>query len=107
MGIAFLVRILVMDTMGRHPRDGSAFKSESAADRQEIFNRARGFVSAMGEQPMVAHADSQASRQPPQEKADGCGLPSEEEKGSDSSNVEQHHEEGGDPIEWLLKCPIA
>jgi len=46
----------------------------------------------MGEQPVVAHPDAQASGNPPQEHRDQKSLPGKEEKRRDRAHVEQAHE---------------
>ena len=65
--IAFFVRILVMLAMRGDPENRSAFERQRSAGGQEIFDPFRSFVAAMGEQPVIAHADSQASRNPPKQ----------------------------------------
>src|SRR5579863_501589 len=66
MRIAFVVGILMMNAMRGYPENRSAFKSQSCARSEDIFHPLRSSVTAMGEQPMVAHTDAQASRNPPQ-----------------------------------------
>src|SRR5580704_2253631 len=59
--IAFLIGILMMNAMCCHPEDWSAFESQGGACSEEIFHPLRSSVTAMGEQPMVAHTNAQAS----------------------------------------------
>src|SRR4029077_13657488 len=65
MGIAILIGKLVMNAMRGHPENRSAFEGEGGANRQEIFHPLVGFVAAMREQPVIAHANAQAARNPP------------------------------------------
>ena len=64
--VAFFIRILVMLAVRGDPENRSAFERESCAGGQEIFDPFRRFVAAMGEQPVIAHANSKASRNPPE-----------------------------------------
>ena len=66
--IAFHVRKLVVNSMSRHPRNRSAFESQRPASRQEVLHPFRCFVSAMRQQPVIAHADPETSGNPPKHK---------------------------------------
>src|SRR5450759_5551058 len=63
--IAFLVRILVMLAMRGDPENGSALKSERSASRQKIFDPLWRLIAAMGEQPVIAHANAETPGNPP------------------------------------------
>ena len=67
--IAFLVGELMMNAMRRHPENRTAFERERGAHRQEIFHPLGSLVAAMGQQAVIAHADAEAARDPPQEHA--------------------------------------
>src|SRR4029077_21176176 len=56
MRIARLVGILMMEAMGRDPKEGTALQCKGAADGQNSFHPPRGFVAAMGEQAVIPHA---------------------------------------------------
>ena len=49
----------MLNTMCHDSVDRAAFKRERSADRQQIFDPFRSFVSAMRKQPVIAHADAQ------------------------------------------------
>jgi hypothetical protein len=98
MGIAFLVRILVMHAMGGDPENRSAFERERAAGRQEILNPFWCFVAAMGQQAMIAHPNAQASRNPPKEYGYQERFPAEHEESNDGANMKRNHEKRSNPI---------
>ena len=77
--VAFLVRVLVMESMHSNPEDRSALKSQSPANCENVFHPLRSFVAAMCEKPMVAHADTEASRDPPQNERQCESLPTKQE----------------------------
>src|SRR5690349_6582502 len=101
--IAFLVRILMMDAMRGHPGDGTALECQSSADGQKIFHPLGGLVPAVREQAMVAHADAQASRDPPKNDGQSEGLPGEEKQRCDRADVKGQHERGRRPIDGFRK----
>src|SRR5256884_9382620 len=63
--ITFPVGILVMDTMRRHPSDRPALKGQRSAHGQEVFHPFRRFIASMREEPVIAHAYTKASGNPP------------------------------------------
>ena len=99
MRIAFLIGIAMVNAMRGNPENGAAFQGESCADGESVLKPFGDFVSAMSEEAVIAHANSQASRNPPQKQGDEEGLPREKEKGDDGADVEKGHEESGDPID--------
>ena len=62
--ITFLVRELVMLTMGGHPQQRPPFHSRHAANRKKVLKPLGCRVGAMGEQPVITHAEPQAARNP-------------------------------------------
>ncbi len=56
-----LVGIVVMEAMRRDPKERTALQGESAADGEEVFEPPRRFVTAMGEEPVIAHTDAPAA----------------------------------------------
>jgi hypothetical protein len=61
----------------------------------------------MREQPMVSHPDAEASCNPPQQKGEHKGFPAEYEKSRQCAGMKQHHKEGREPDDGLLKSPVA
>src|SRR5712692_7838888 len=82
MWIAFLIRKLMMNAMRGHPENGSAFEGQCRADRKEVFHPFWRLVSAMSQQPVIAHANAQAPRNPPQEHRKEKSLPGEKDRKS-------------------------
>src|SRR5664279_1168583 len=78
MRITFLIRKLVMDTMSRDPENRSAFKSESGAPGEKIFDPFRSLVSTVSQETVIAHANAEAAGNPPQEYGDKESFPGEE-----------------------------
>src|SRR6266446_299060 len=102
MRIAILIRILMMNAVRGHPENWSAFESERGADSQKILHPLRRLVAAVREQAMIAHADAQAPRHPPQEHGDEQCLPREEEKRRHSADVKRRHERRRHPIYFAV-----
>ena len=99
MRVAFLVRILVMNAVRGYPEDRAAFQSERGADRQTIFEPLGSPIAAVRQQAVIAHADSQAARNPVKKERDEKRIPREEEQRRYGADVKQHHEGGSDPID--------
>src|SRR5258708_36875693 len=76
--IAVLVGKLMMNAMRGHPENRSALEGESGAPGQKIFHPLRRLVSAMRQQTVIAHANAEASGNPPQEHGDEERLPGKE-----------------------------
>jgi hypothetical protein len=105
--VAFFVGVLVMLAVGGDPEDGAAFESEGGADGEEVLHPFGSFVTAMGEEAMVAHADAEASCYPPEEHGYKEGLPVEHEESSDGSDVERNHDEERQPDDGLREGAIG
>lgn len=99
VGIAFLIGIAMVNAMRGDPENGAAFQGQRGADGESVLKPFGDFVSAMSKEPVIAHANSQASGNPPQEQGDEESLPREKEKGGNGADVEQGHEESSDPID--------
>ena len=59
MGIAWLVAILMVLTMLRHPINRLALKTQAAKECQHVFQSTRTLERPMSEQAVVAYANSQ------------------------------------------------
>ena len=67
MRVAFQIGILMMNAVRRHPENRPAFECQRRTPGQEVLHPLRRPVSAMRQQPVIAHADTEAARYPPQE----------------------------------------
>ena len=105
--VAFFVGVLMMHAMSGNPEDGSAFECECAADGEEVLEPSGSFVAAMREEAVVAHADAEASGDPPEKHGDEERLPMKHEERSDSTGMERNHDEEGDPDDGLGKGSVA
>ena|ERR1044071_3392266 len=79
VGIARLIRFLMMDPMRGYPENRAPFERQGATNRQEIFQSQWYLVGAMRVQAMVPHADAEASRHPHQKDGNGKVAPAEHE----------------------------
>src|SRR3954447_16570771 len=103
MRIAFLVGVLVVDTMRRNPEERTAFERERGAEGKEVLDGLVRLVAAMSQQAVIAHADAEAAGDVPEDCRQSQRLPGEKEECSHSTDVEGHHEGCGDPTDRLRK----
>jgi len=101
MRISFLVGELMMNAVRRHPEDRPPFKRKRRAPGQKVLHPLRGFVSAMGEEPVIAHPDAQAAGDPPEKCRYQESLPGKEEERGDRAQVEQAHGGCRDPVDTV------
>ena len=95
----------MMDAVGGDPEDGTAFEGHGAAGGDKVFEPAGDAVSAMREQAMVCHADADVDGEEVHDGEGGEVLPGETEEGGDGPDVEEGHDDGGDPVDAsLLVC---
>ncbi len=100
--VAFVVGVLMMDAMGGYPEDGSALEGERAAHGDEVLDPLGGLVAAVREQAMIGDADADVDGEEVGDEEGGEVLPGEEEERGDGSDVEEAHEDGGDPVDAAL-----
>ena len=100
--VAFVVGVLMMDAVGGDPEDGSAFKRHGAAGGDEVLQPLGNAIAAMGEQAVVGHADADVDGEEIHDAEDGEVLPGEEEERGDGADVEEAHDDGGDPVDAAL-----
>jgi len=102
MGIARLVRILMMDAMSGYPKDGSAFERERAAESQEIFERPGKLIRTVRVQPVIAHADAQSDADPVQQKRDNKSVPAEHKQCSNGARVQNNQNRNDGPVQFAV-----
>ena len=107
MGITFHIGQLMMHTVSRYPSDWPAFERQRSKCGQYIFHPLRRFISAMRQQPVVAHSDAQASSNPPQDEEHSQGLPAKKEKCRNRADVERTQKNGRGPVNRLFKCFVV
>src|SRR5215469_6297916 len=76
MRVAVFIGELMMNAVSGYPEDRPTLKRQCSAKSETVFNPLGRFISAMSEQPMIAHADSQATRDPPEHRRGDERLPS-------------------------------
>ena len=93
-----------MDAVSGDPEDGSAFKREAAASGDEVFEPLGDAVAAVREQAMVGHADADVDGEEvhDEESADVLKRPEDGKERGDGADVEESHEDGGDPVDAAL-----
>jgi hypothetical protein len=100
--IAFLIRFLMVDTMRRHPEDRPAFERQGSADRQEILDGFRRFVTAVREQAVIRHPDAEHAGGVVQNQCSEHGAVVDVKQCGDGTDVETRHGDGGDPVQSAL-----
>jgi hypothetical protein len=85
--------------MGGYPEDGSALEGERAAHGDEVLDPLRGSVAAVREQAVIGYADADVDGEEVHDGEGGEVLPGEEEERGDGADVEEAHEDGGDPVD--------
>src|ERR1039458_4470332 len=91
-----------MDSVGGDPEDGATLEGHGSAGGEEVFEPLGNAVSAMGEQAMVGHADADVDGEEVHDGEGGEVRPGEAEEGGDSTDVEEGHDDGGDPVDSAL-----
>jgi hypothetical protein len=92
----------MVNAVSGYPEDGAALKREAAAHGDEVLDPLGDAVAAMGQQAMISDPDADVDREEVHDD-EGCQIfPREEEEGGDSSDVEEAHGDGGDPVDAAL-----
>src|SRR5947209_2630561 len=93
------VRVRVMNPVGRDPLDRPALQRQRGADRENILDPLRRLVAAVRQQPVVAHADAEASGHPEDDEGNDQRRPREHEERGHRAYVEDDHGDGGCPVD--------
>jgi hypothetical protein len=101
MRVAFFISVLVMHTMGGNPRYRAAFQSQRGAYGEDILDPLWCFVTAMGQKAVIAHPDSKAGGNPPQNHREQERFPAEEKQSGDGADVKDADEKGSNPHDRL------
>src|SRR5579859_3778162 len=102
MRVALFIGKLVMNAMRRDPENWATLERKGPASGQEIFNPRRCLVAAMREQPVIAHADSEAAGHPPKEHRNKQCFPGKKENCRYCAQMECQHEPSCDPIDLVV-----
>jgi len=92
----------MVNAVGGYPEDGSALQCERAAHGDEVLDELGGLEAAMCEQAVVGDADAKVDRQEVHDEEGTQVSPGEEEECGDGSDMEQAHDDGGDPVDAAL-----
>ena len=102
VGIAGAIGALMVDAVGSDPGDGSAFERERATESEEVFQKPRHFIGAMGVEAMVSETDAEADGNPIEHEGEGEGAPAKAEQRCESSDVKKRHDASYGPIDGLV-----
>jgi hypothetical protein len=93
-----LIGVRVVNTVRHDPLDWSTFNRERPAGNQEIFHEFRYFVTAVRQQPVKAHADAEATRNPVKNGGSNERAPAPEKWRRESRHVDDHQKDNVAPI---------
>ena len=99
MGVALLVRKLMMNAVRRYPENRAALERQRGTPGEEIFHPLRRLISAMRQQPVIAHADAKAAGNPPKKNGYEERLPGKEKERRNGARMKQDHGGSRAPIE--------
>jgi hypothetical protein len=97
MRIARTICVRMMYAVRYYPLDWTTFESHRAASHQKVFDEFRDLVTAVGQQPVIAHADTTAAN-PIQDNGGDDGWPAPEKERCDCSEMGAHEEYRSAPI---------
>ncbi|MDX6289672.1 MAG: hypothetical protein QOH42_1471, partial [Blastocatellia bacterium] len=100
--VTALVAVRVVYAMRGDPVNGSTFERKGGANSQEILDGLRYLVTAVGEQPVISHADAQALSHPGQDRADNQKLPTPIKKRRNGAEVKNDHPNRSRPAKSLM-----
>jgi hypothetical protein len=98
MRIARAIGVRMMYAVSHHPLNGTTFESQGAAGNEKVFNQFRYFVTAMGKQPMIAHADTKTAANPVKNYSGDYSRPAPKEQCCDGAKMSANEENSGSPI---------
>src|SRR6516225_2190178 len=107
MRIALLVRVLVMNAMRGNPGNRTALQGKGAAGREDVLDPLGGLIPPVSEKTVIAHANAEASRNPPHKNGKDECFPGEKKDGREGTHMQAQHNQSYSPIYWLLKCSVA
>jgi hypothetical protein len=99
MRISMHVRQLVMNAMARYPVQWTAFERDRSAHGERVLQQLWNLVTAMRQQPVVPHTDSQAHADEPQNHRNPKCTPGKEEKRGNRTHMKKAHEEKVEPVQ--------
>ena len=99
--VALAVAELMMHAMRGHPEDRTALQRERGADGHRVFQPLRRLVAAMGQQPVIAHADAHIDGQNIEHQHHRQPLPGEEEERRHRAEVKCNQHAQRQPVDAL------
>lgn len=89
----------MMDAVGGDPEDRPAFECHGAAGGQEVLEPARHLITTVSKQAVIGHADAHINGEEVHDNPGSEVLPGEKEQRSDGADVEEPHEDAGNPVD--------
>src|SRR5688572_2626465 len=98
MRVACTICVRMMYAVRYHPLDWTTFESHRAASHQKIFDEFRDLVTAVRQQPVIAHTDTKTAAHPIQDDGGDDGGPAPEKERCDCSEMGAHEKYPSAPI---------
>src|ERR1044071_8533042 len=98
MRIARAISVRMMYAVSYQPLNGTTFESQRAAGYEKVFNQFRYLVTAMGKQPMIAHADTKTPANPVKDHSGDYSRPAPKKKCCDGAKMRANQKNPGSPI---------
>src|SRR5262245_54020511 len=89
----------MMNAMGGHPEDGSALERQRAAESEEVLDELGRLVSAVREQPVIAHADAKHPAHVVKNESGEYRAGVDVEEGRHGADVKAGHGDCGYPVQ--------
>jgi hypothetical protein len=102
MRVERLIGMLMMLPVDGDPEDRAALERQGAANGQEVLEQLRRLESAVGVQPVIAHADAKPDGDPVKKRGDQQVGPRELEQRRDGEDVEDDQHDAGQPVDLRI-----
>jgi hypothetical protein len=105
--IPFLIGLLMVDAVGGYPENRSSLEGQRAAPGEEVLHPPECPVAAVGEEPVIGHADAEHAGDAVEHGRghDGAGVG--EEEGRNGAGVKDRHRRRRDPVHARLVLPAV
>src|SRR6185503_6129181 len=96
--VAGTISVRMVYAMRHHPLNRPALERQRAARRKKVFNWFWNFITAMGQQPVISHADTETSRDPVKHHCGNQRRPAPEKERCDCCKMCKDQENSICPI---------
>src|SRR6185369_14211124 len=98
MWIVRAISVGVVYAVRHYPLNGTTFERQRAAGNEKVFNQFRYFVTAVGYQPVIAHADTKTTANPVKHDSSYYRRPTPKEERCDGAKMGANQKDRGAPI---------